>query len=461
MAQSPGVEIKSRPLRAHTRALIQSAKFAVRDIYDAIVELVTNSDDRYQILGTPGTIEIEVERRRGDSASVLTVRDFADGMDARTMEKKLSYLGGRESGLELGEEVRGTHSRGAKDVAALGRIIFESIAQDGLYHKCEITPYLEFLPHESRRPTAKLRRQMGLPRGSGTLVTIELDATQRVPQHDTLRSQIRQLVSLRGILADENRKVMLCDIGQERQTLLTAPVVPSTVRLKTSFEIPSYNGARAKLIIYRATKRFEKEPHRFRLSGFQITSKRAIHEATFFDSGLETNPHALWFHGRLVCAHIDTLCNDFDDRFEAKLPPEKLNPTYPLDPSRRSGLSREHPFVKALFAEALRRFRPLVEEERKRAEHERTAIESNSTRKRLNALEKAALDFMRDFGDEDQAARDPHGGSPESHFRERGFALSPPYTQMIAGHSRLFWLVVHQEVFPEIEVGAAVQIEFL
>jgi len=56
---------ETRAVQAHRRALMQSAKFAIRDLYDAIVELVTNSDDRYQILDTDGVIEIEIERRRG------------------------------------------------------------------------------------------------------------------------------------------------------------------------------------------------------------------------------------------------------------------------------------------------------------------------------------------------------------------------------------------------------------
>src|SRR5678815_4676852 len=95
----------ARPLRANTRALIQAAKHSIRDVCDAIVELVTNADDRYQILRKPGRIEIEVERRRGSARSILRVRDFADGMDSKTMEKKLSSLGGRESGMERGEDV--------------------------------------------------------------------------------------------------------------------------------------------------------------------------------------------------------------------------------------------------------------------------------------------------------------------------------------------------------------------
>lgn len=448
-----------RGIQAHRRALIQAAKFAVRDIYDAIVELVTNSDDRYQILDQEGIIEIEIERRRGKGTSILKVRDHADGMDADIMERKLSFLGGRESGLDKGAEVRGTHSRGAKDIAALGRVSFESIAGDGRYHKCEITPYLEFVPHESLKPTRELRQSIGILDGTGTLATIELDKNQKVPQHKTLKDQVQRLVALRGILRDKRRTVLLRDLGQKQEDKLTVPLLAGSERVKEPLQIPGYPGVQAKLFISRSTKRFDREADRFRLGGIQVESKRAIHEATLFDSALESDSHALWFYGRLVCTYIDDLCNEFDERFEAREPPSDRNPTYPLDPSRRSGLNREHPFVQALFGEALKRLRPLIEEERRREEHERARIESEATRKRLNALEKAALDFMRDYGEEEEPARDPDGEHPESRFMERGYTLSPPFTQMIVGHSRLFWISIRQETFPELEVGSGVQIE--
>jgi hypothetical protein len=452
---------KRQALKVQTRAIMQSAKFAIRDIYDAIVELVTNSDDRYQILKSAGAIEIEVLRRRGKNPSILQVRDFADGMNADTMREKISTLGGRVSGLEKGELVRGTHSRGAKDVAALGRVVFESVAEDGLYHKCEITPFFDFLPPESQPATPSVRKRIGIIKGTGTVVTIELDSSQRVPQHENLKHQLCRLVNIREILRDDQRRVLLKDTGKRRKDVLLNPKVDGTIRIKESFEVPGYPGARAKIIISRAKKRFENESQRFRLGGIFIISKHAVHEATLFDSGLESNPHALWFYGKLVCPYIDDLCNEYDDCFEAREHPKERNPIPPLDPSRRSGLTRDHPFVKALFAEALKRLRPLVEEERKREESERASIESRTTRKRLNALEKAATDFLRDFGEEDKPTRDPDGKDPESRFRERGYALTPPFTQIVAGHSQQFWLTILQESFPEIEASSTVQVECL
>ena len=114
--------------------MVQDARLAIRDVYDAIVELVTNSDDRYQILGVKGLVEIELGRQGKGKPSILRVRDFADGMTTDQMNRKLGRIGGRVSGIEAGKAVRGTNSRGAKDIAALGRVTFESIAEDGRMH---------------------------------------------------------------------------------------------------------------------------------------------------------------------------------------------------------------------------------------------------------------------------------------------------------------------------------------
>ena len=78
----------------------QNAQIAIRDVYDALTELITNADDRYVLLKEQGVlqrmgvIEIEVERRRKGKPSIIRVRDFADGMTADDMDKKLARLAG-------------------------------------------------------------------------------------------------------------------------------------------------------------------------------------------------------------------------------------------------------------------------------------------------------------------------------------------------------------------------------
>ncbi len=453
--------VKEKHVVGDRRSVMQQARLAIRDVYDAIVELVTNADDRYQHLNADGIIEIVVERGRGKSQRLLQVRDFADGMTLSVMDDKLSRTGGRVSGLEAGLDVRGTNSRGAKDIAALGNVSFQSIAADGQWHECEITDGFVFKLGATGQASPERRRQIGVERGSGTLVTVRLGANHSIPQFDNLKERIERLVSLRDVLSDPHRKVMLLDSSRQRAVQLRAPTFAGRERVAETFEVPGYSGATAKLVIWRSGTPFEREPGRFRLGGILVKSRHAIHESTYFDTELETNPHALWFYGRLSCPYIDDLWNDFDNRFEAGVPPEQTNPVPILDPSRQTGLTRGHPFVTALFREALKRLRPLVEEERQREEKQRAAIESDATRKRLNALEKAAAKFMQEFGEDEDTARDPDTSHIGSHFTTRGFVLSPPFAQIVREHSQRFWLTVSQEVFPELEAGASVQIECL
>ena len=56
---------------------------------------MTNADDRYQILGTKGRVEIELGRQGKGQPSILRVRDFADGMTTEQMNRKLGRIGGR------------------------------------------------------------------------------------------------------------------------------------------------------------------------------------------------------------------------------------------------------------------------------------------------------------------------------------------------------------------------------
>jgi hypothetical protein len=457
----PGA-IKSRPVTGNKRSVRQQATLAVRDVYDAAVELITNADDRYQILDIPGRIEIEVERRRGGHGGLMRFRDFADGINDVQMDTKLGETGGRVSGLAEGKLVRGTNSRGAKDVAALGKVTFESITPDGRYHRCVITPGFEFNLFASEEASAEHREKLGIEEGSGTLVTIQLSPEVTVPQHDNLRHGLETLVSLGDILKNPQRTLTLVDLRQGRKDQLRAPTQAGTERLKDTFEVPGYPGATAKITIKRANKPFEQENPRFRRSGIVVKSSYAIHEATLFDSSLERDQHALRFFGRLACPYIDKLWNDFDDRFEDGDPEwDPQNPAPVIDPSRKAGLTRSHPFVKALFRECLKRLRPLVDEERRREESERAQIESDATRKRLNKLEKAASKFMQKYEAEEDSPQDHGSKVKDGKFLRSGYQLSPPFAQLVVGQSTPFRLNILQEKFPEFEVGAMVEIECL
>ena len=137
------------------------------------------------------------------------------------------------------------------------------------------------------------------------------------------------------------------------------------------------------------------------------------------------------------------------------------NPVPILDPSRKSGLIPDHPFVAALYERALTLLRPLVEEERTREQRERArTVESRKTRKRLDALERAANQFMDDYSDEEMS-RDPKRKERGSQFQIRGYSLSPQYAQVVREQSLKCWLTVRSKAFPEIGEGELVEVECL
>ena len=453
--------VKRRPLEVASRRVVQDARLAIRDVYDAIVELVTNADDRYQILGAEGKVEIELGRQGRGQPSILRVRDFADGMTTDQMNRKLGRIGGRVSGLEEGYAVRGTNSRGAKDIAALGKVAFESIAGDGQLHTCRIFPNLEYEADDSRKVTPAVRKRLEIGHGTGTVVTIEIEPSHRIPKIDTLVPNVARLVRLRDIVWQKKTTLVARGLkkGGDRVVGLHRPA--GKKRVSRTFRVPGYPGARAKLVILRARKKFPSERNRFRLGGILVKSRHAIHEATLFERSLEWDPHAQWFYGRLTCEAIDDLWNEYDERQAQGEPHPAQNPVPILDPSRKSGLIPDHPFVEALYDRALAMLRPLVEEERTREQRERArSVESQRTRKRLDALEKAANQFMDDFSDED-TSRDPKGRERGSRFQIRGWSLSPQYAQVVREHSLKCWLSVRSEAFPEIGEGEPVEVECL
>jgi len=266
------VQPSDEKLETSIRYWYQNAQMAVRDVYDALIEIITNADDRYVRLKPKcGRIEIEIERKRKEVHSVLIVRDFADGLTLNVMKKKIKLIGGRVSGMAEGDRVRGTNSRGAKDVAILGGVIFESIAaEDGRYHKCEITPQGTFVPDNTCPKDPKsFRQKLKISQGSGTVVTIRVNSdVAKVPQHDTLKEKLGQLIVLRDILNSSDREIILHDLNKGRSDKIIASRFDGTERVNERFKIPGYKDVEAKLIIYRSKTRFDDHAPRFRRGGY-------------------------------------------------------------------------------------------------------------------------------------------------------------------------------------------------
>jgi hypothetical protein len=360
-----------------------TAQSAVRDLYDGLVELITNSDDSYyRARNEKGQILIEVAHKHKGKSQVI-VRDRAEGMTLEEMRNKIKKVGE----LTGAEGDRSFMGRGAKDCAVLGKVTFESI-KDNKYHKCEVLPSMDFIPYgPSTRATKDIRKRLSIPRGNGMVVTIDVEQNIRVPRHDTLLSDLRWHYALRDIMhSDLGRKVFLRNLNEDARP---DPIIhddpAGELVTDEEFEVPGYPGAIAHLTLYRANDPLE-DPFdkRFRRSGVLIKGERAIHEVTLFVSEIENDPYAKYYFGRLVCPFIDKLCKDYDERRKEGVPHLENNPNLLIDPNRQLGLRREgHPFTKALFQIPTERLRALVARDKEKEREKHIQIENEETTRRL------------------------------------------------------------------------------
>ena len=102
-----------RELEVDHRVILQLAQGTIKGPFQAIVELVTNSEDSYIRMGNFGDLGIFVKSvpGRGD---VLGVVDSAEGMDRGQLDAAIVF-GKRGSGQKQGSGIRGYFGRGLKE----------------------------------------------------------------------------------------------------------------------------------------------------------------------------------------------------------------------------------------------------------------------------------------------------------------------------------------------------------
>ena len=149
--------IQEIPIPKPSRLIKQQAEATIQSLIDAVVELVTNSDDSYIRLESEkkkhtGQIEIYVSREKGGRVKEFYIKDFAEGMSKEDLEKAIAY-GEEVSGFIEGKSVRGLLGRGLKEaILGLGdgeiftiknnniniaKIWWDSKQKKALYEICE------------------------------------------------------------------------------------------------------------------------------------------------------------------------------------------------------------------------------------------------------------------------------------------------------------------------------------
>lgn len=331
-----------------SRAYSYIKQMAVRSVEDAVVELVTNADDAYDKSETPlqRRIEIEAIPRNTTDPQRLVVRDHAIGMTGTDAVTKLLQVGEYTST----EESRGFFSRGAKDITSLGGAIFESI-KDGFYSKVGIdknsmaTTYILDLP-----VTEELRASTGIEE-NGLKVTLSLLSQYWINDPFNHLERVRSNFALRDIFSNLDNIVNFRlwspegFIAYETRIVYAYPVWDEVV-FDRDYVVPGYEHVTAHFTLYRCNKKMQEKSSQSELEyGILVQSGKVVHENTFIKPYLRHHVAMPHLYGRIRCDHINELMYSLerDGRSDA-------NPFTVLDPSRRTGVNIDHPFVRQLYS---------------------------------------------------------------------------------------------------------------
>jgi len=419
IAEEKRVEVDRRYLKLN-------AARAIRSVVEALVELITNSDDAYRGLkDQKGKIIIEVTRRRGEKSGDIIVKDRAGGMTINELKEKILKYGGYYAKAKS----RGFMGRGAKDIVTLGNATFESI-RDGKLNHVEITTEYNAKIMNSIPARDEDYKKFGLKPGKGGMqVKLEVGKKHKVPQHETLLRELQRHYALRDIL--RRRQILLIDANTKYESLVTYSLPEGELIVDQVFNFqPPYEGAFAELKIFKAPAELESELN----EGIIICDEHAVHQRTRFSPDLDQDPIGRRFFGRLECKYIRTLQLELDRvlKIDEKYPDH--NPVDIVDPNRRKGLDRDHPFVKILFDWAEDLLQKAVDQVRREESEPKRKVASAETNKRLRELSKAMAQYLKERLEEESLM--PRTQEQEAILNTEGVLLNPQFQRISVGEIR-------------------------
>ncbi|MGQ0431311.1 MAG: hypothetical protein ACT452_02755 [Microthrixaceae bacterium] len=437
------------------------AQHSIQDLYDLLVELITNCDDSYHGLFTDGTaaqdggqIVIEIEPHRGDRSSVVTVKDRAAGF--ADMERKLKRVGERTSR----EGDRGFMARGLKDCAAIGHVTVETIV-DGRHHKAEITPAMQLIEWGGgRKPGQEVtnadRERLGIKRGNGTVVRVDLEPHQAVPRLETLKRDRPWHFALRDIMAPGSPSSVKVSYAGSRAEPLSWTAPEADLVHDREYAVPGYEAARFRFRLWKAHEPLEDPADkRCRRSGILVQGKRGIHGVSFLAGDLEGDPAAEHYFGRIECSAIDDIAEEFNRQLESGESHSAANPRLVLDPNRRGGLEESHPFTRALYQQPVEVLKAEFKKHRETEKERRREVEAKETTDRLRRLAREASKFMRDKLEEAGALTSGEEVRTAS-FMKAGVGITPAFTQIPTGATKTFTVRASREL--DLPMGTIVKV---
>lgn len=378
-----------QPLPISSAIVRQMSLGTIKNVLDAVVELVTNSDDSYIRLEennvkVSGRIEISIERLKGGGCKKLKIVDFAEGMSQEKLKEAVTFAEEKASGFEKGKSVRGLLGRGLKEaIIALGIGEIYTIKNNKVNAaKIWLEKGKPYWCLGREKPAATvIREELGILEGNGTVVQISVTNEKiQVPDYRTFERQIRNHYALRDINSSKKRDVFLHFETQGRTIRLTSGKAEYSGKITYKspegrlvcdepLNLPGY-GDKVLIKFYETSQPLD-SPRNNPLAqgGLLIKTKGAILDNQLFEFSNE--PAALYFYGEAFCEGIANRIR---------------NGEMGIIDQNRGGIEWRHEFCQALQYSLEKLLRNYVNEKKKELEKASSKEIPQPTQKMLSSL---------------------------------------------------------------------------
>ena len=315
-------------------------QFTIKSVEDALIELITNSVDAYK--------RGSIEQKRIDivlpDTNHINVIDNAIGIGGEDMEKCFLQVGGYTNV----DGSRGFFCRGAKDISAIANLTFSSI-KDGKFSQCSLnTDAYGKITVMDQDVTQEQRDQYKIP-GNGLHVDMHLLPNFADPNIDNLAQSLRDTAQLRDIMSDPTVHVQLkkeLGDGVLFNERIQFQDQGGTLLLDLTYNVPQYESYQARFVVYKTDTPIDQPRKESEMRfGFLMKDSTSVYEVNTIDDRFRWNVYMPYLYGYLECEGLNQLLHEFDTTGATT-----TNPFPIIDPSRLTGLNKQHPFVVALLS---------------------------------------------------------------------------------------------------------------
>lgn len=296
-----------QPLNIGSRAYKYIRMGAIKNVIDAMIELITNAHDAYNkdnTLHSPYCICVQPIYENKKILKEINVIDQAIGLTGDNMENNFLTVGNYTSS----ETSRGFFSRGAKDVSNIGNVIFESI-KDNKYSKIEINSEgMGRILNKDINVTDNLRTSTGI-KINGLKVNIKLLPPFKKITTEQLKKQLSGHYALRDIISDNNFHVTIDYLGKCIENETSHDIIynepdDKQILVEADYILKKYDNASAQLKIY-STNKYNPD------KAILVKSDSTVYCKTIFDRKISSHPYIKRVYGEINLNNIKYIFKNY------------------------------------------------------------------------------------------------------------------------------------------------------